>query len=57
MIFKIGSQVVSALRLQCIVDENFLKMAAKLETFRRLYDSFFNRFSVNRFTVKRMLIN
>ena len=46
VIFKIGSQMVSALRLQCIVDEKFFKMAAKLETFRRLYGSFFNRFSV-----------
>ena len=46
VIFKIGSLVVSALRLQCIVDEKFFNMAAKLETFRRLYGSFCNRFSV-----------
>ena len=29
VIFKTGSQLVSALRLQCIADENFFKMAAK----------------------------
>ena len=49
MIFKIGSQVVSTLRLQCIVAEKIFKIAAKLETFRRL--------KRDRFTIKCMLVN